>query len=223
MRAYPARIWKHAAYISPTSRLHLAYISPTSRPHLAHISQVRASYARQLERRAEAWDAERLERERCAEHEAGRRGRAAAQLARARVEAAAAARRELGALRREMAALRGVVLVIGPPCSGKTTRCEALAAQLGLTHASLPTLLQDFASEIPPSEALPPGGALELLRRAVPAAQSGVLLLEVPAQAGLLPSLLLLLPPPLLLLLIDAPDEVSPSPNPNPPTHRRAR
>ena len=115
--------------------------------------------------------------------------------------------------------------MLGPPASGKSTRCEALAAQLGLTHASLPALLHDCASsESPPSsscvepdalrealrrgEALPPGGVLELLRRAVVAAESGLLLLEVPAQAGLLPSLLLLLPPPLLLLLLDAPDEV---------------
>ena len=115
------------------------------------------------------------------------------------------------------------MLVLGPPASGKSTRCEALAAQLGLTHASLPALLHDCASsESPPScvegdalgealrrgEALPPGGVLELLRRAVAAAESGLLLLEVPAQAGLLPSLLLLLPPPLLL-----PPYLPPPPN----------
>ena len=123
--------------------------------HHADRAQVRASHARQLAGRAEAWDVERVQRDRCAQHEAGRRGRAATHLARARVEAAAAAQREVGALRRELATLRGLVLVLGPPCSGKSTRCEALAAQLGLTHASLPALLHDCAaSEVPPS--LPP-------------------------------------------------------------------
>jgi hypothetical protein len=42
--------------------------------HHADRAQVRASYARQLAGRAEAWEAERVQRDRCAQHEAGRRG-----------------------------------------------------------------------------------------------------------------------------------------------------
>lgn len=50
----------------------------------------------------------------------------------------------------------GLVLVCGPPCAGKSARAEALAAQLGATHAALPSLIADvYAGAEPSAEAAP--------------------------------------------------------------------
>ena len=125
----------------------------------------------------------------------------------------------LTALRRELGDVCGLVLVVGPPCAGKSEVAASLAVQLGATHACLPTLLQEGAAAPGPDgdvyrdallggAILAPAALLDLLRRAAQRARDALLLLECPAHSALLPSALLALPPPLLLLVVDAPDRL---------------
>ena len=83
----------------------------------------------------------------------------------------------LTALRRELGDVCGLVLVVGPPCAGKSEVAASLAVQLGATHACLPTLLQEGAAAPGPDgdvyrdallggAILAPAALLDLLRRA---------------------------------------------------------
>eukprot|EP00966_Prymnesium_polylepis_P085153 1971599-Prymnesium_polylepis.1 len=57
-----------------------------------------------------------------------------------------------------MSKYTGLVLLVGPPCAGKTKIGEALAAQVGLVHAALPALLKVRAWP-PPLHTAPRGPA----------------------------------------------------------------
>ncbi|KAL1523758.1 hypothetical protein AB1Y20_018684 [Prymnesium parvum] len=159
-------------------------------------------------------DAAEAERALCS-HFAEERMRAAVEVESSASKASAAAHREMRCLRMQLSRFAGVALVVGPPCAGKTTVGRALSSRVGVTFASLPSLLKDASlrggaegdllrAAVLHNSPLPPAMALRLLLRALPAAADGLLLLEVPSDGGLLPSLLLHTPPPCLLLLVDA-------------------
>ena len=171
--------------------------------------------------RSEAGKAERALSSHFAEEVTAQRLRAAAKVQSATASAAAASSREMIDVRLQMKRLRGVVLLIGPPCAGKSRVGAALSAKLGAAHCTINSLIEDASHEDGPEgdvmraaligdTELPPAVVLQLMSRALSTASSStlLLLLEVPANCGILPSLLLDPSPPSLLLFVQAPDRV---------------
>jgi hypothetical protein len=95
--------------------------------------------------RAEAAEAERRLCLQFAEEATAFKVQADISLQHAESASRAAGRREMGVLRKQLEGASGVVLLCGPPASGKTKRGESIAAQLGLQHVSVQSLLQRSA------------------------------------------------------------------------------
>ena len=207
-------------------------LAEQSEGHQSDMSALRAEQALRRAALEDALRAESAESERrlClqfAEEATSFKVSADISLQQARAASRSAMRREMAVLRRQLEGLRGVLLLIGPPCSGKSVHAEVLSAQLGVQHASLGTLLQDSSAargygaavrgglaDAPvltdalvqrAASELPPGGVLEMLLRAAASADDRLLLLECPAHGSLLPQLLMRIEP-VLILLVDATD-----------------
>ena len=207
-------------------------LAEQSEGHQSDMSALRAEQALRRAALEDALRAESAESERrlClqfAEEATSFKVSADISLQQARGASRSAMRREMAVLRRQLEGLRGVLLLIGPPCSGKSVHAEVLSAQLGVQHASLPTLLQDSSAargygaavrgglaDAPvltealvqrAASELPPGGVLAMLLRAAASADDRLLLLECPAHGSLLSQLLMCIEP-VLILLVDATD-----------------
>ena len=122
----------------------------------------------------------------------------------------------MSVLRAPIEPMGGVILLCGPPCSGKSTRAEALASQLGLLHVAVPTHEHapnaphgggsgGGASAVPAGRLLPPAEALDIMLRAATCAADSLVLLECPSTPSLLPRVLMSLRP-RVVLFVDATD-----------------
>ena len=216
-------------------------LSEQAEGHQSDMSALRAEQALRRAALEDALRAESAESERrlClqfAEEATAFKVQADISLQQAEAQSRAAMRREMGVLRRQLEGLKGIILLVGPPCAGKTTHAEVMAAQLGLTHVSLPSLLAELhesgdddqisgsTSSSSPAPIIPPVGPKEALRHLLHAAASAdnsLLLLECPSDyelphpsgAGTYSNIsssvlpsLLMHIVPLLVLLIDAKD-----------------
>ena len=221
-------------------------LSEQAEGHQSDMSALRAEQALRRAALEDALRAESAEAERrlClqfAEEATAFKVQADISLQQAAAQSRAAMRREMEVLRCQVEGLRGVVLICGPPCAGKTEYAQVMAAQLNVTHVSLPLLLDDeevtngnraaaeqrrllfgeYEEERRQRSAGPRDGSslstAEIVRRLVGAgvaADNSLLLLECPSHSPVLSRLLMQLTP-LLVVLVSANDAVC--------THRMQR
>ena len=128
-----------------------AQLSDQAEGHQSDMGALRAEQALRRAALEEALRAEAAESERrlClqfAEEATAFKVQADISLQHSEASSRAACRREMSVLRAPLELMGGVILVCGPPSSGKTTRAESLATQLGLVYVSLAHLQESGAA-----------------------------------------------------------------------------